>query len=109
MPEPLIVTRHAMDRYRERVADLSDHEIFARLSGRAFELAAEFGAPFVRLPTGHRAVIREATVVTILDVDCARGRLDPRKDHGPASSSVAVGDKTASSSAAVGQQGSAEE
>lgn len=81
MPEPLIVTRHAMDRYRESVADLSDHEIFARLSGRAFELAAEIGAPFVKLPSGYRAVIRDATVVTILDADCARGRLDARNDH----------------------------
>jgi hypothetical protein len=81
MPEPLTVSRHAMDRYRERVSDLPDAEISARLSGPAFALAAEFGAPFVRLPTGHRAVIREATVVTILHADTARGRLDPRHDH----------------------------
>jgi hypothetical protein len=80
----LIVSRHAMDRYRECVADLSDHEIFARLSGPAFELAAEIGAPFVKLPTGHRAVIRDATVITILHADCSCGLLDPRRDPHPA-------------------------
>jgi hypothetical protein len=77
----LIVTRHAMDCYRERVADLSDHEIFRRLTSPAFELAAEIGAPFVKLPSGHRAVIRDATVVTILHADTASGGLDPRRDH----------------------------
>ena len=76
----LVVTRFAMDRYRERVADLSDHEIFARLSGPVFELAAMIGAPFVKLPSGHRAVIREHTVVTILHADCSCGLLDPRRD-----------------------------
>lgn len=81
MPETLTVSRHAMDCYRERVADLSDHEIFRRLTSPAFELAAEIGAPFVKLPSGHRAVIRDATVVTILHADTACGCLDPRRDH----------------------------
>jgi hypothetical protein len=81
MPEPLTVTRHAMDCYRERVANLPDAEIFAALSGPAFGLAANIGAPFVRLPTGHRALIREATVVTILHADTHPGRLDPRNDN----------------------------
>jgi len=76
MPEPLTVSRHAMDRYRERVADLPDAEIFARLSGPTFELAAELGAPLVKLPTGHHAVLREETVVTILPADASVGSLD---------------------------------
>lgn len=85
MPEPVTVSRHAMDRYRERVADLSDSEIFARLSGRTFEIAVELGAPMVKLPTGHHAVLRDCTVVTVLPSDCSIDALDrfstPR-DHG---------------------------
>jgi hypothetical protein len=61
-----------MDRYREHVADLPDSQIHAALSGPAFELAVEFGAPFVKLPTGHHAVIRSASVVTVLEPDCCR-------------------------------------
>lgn len=81
MPEPVTVSRHAMDRYRERVADPPDCEIFAALSGPTFELAAEIGAPFVKLPTGHHVVIRDATVVTVLSADRGLGQLDPRNDH----------------------------
>lgn len=71
MPEAVTVSRHAMNRYRERVADLPDCEIFARLSGPTFELAAELGAPMVKLPTGHHAVLRETTVVTVLPPDAS--------------------------------------
>lgn len=81
LPAPLIVTRNAMDRYRDHVADLSDREIFAALSGPTFELAAAIGAPFVKLGTGQRAVIRDSTVVTILHAHCSCGLLDPRRDH----------------------------
>ena len=84
MPRPifpaLMVSRKALDRYRELVANLSDREIFTALSGPTFELAAEIGAPFVKLGSGHRAVIREGTVVTILHADCSCGLLDPRRD-----------------------------
>lgn len=76
MPEPVTVSRHAIDRYRERVADLSDHEIFAALSGPAFELAAEIGAPLVKLPGGQHAVLREDTVVTVLPADASVAALD---------------------------------
>jgi hypothetical protein len=80
-PDALIVTRNAMDRYREQVADVSDHEIFVALSGPTFELAAEIGAPFVRLGTGQRAVIRDHSVITILSADCTPYLLDPRNDR----------------------------
>ena len=81
MPD-LIVTRHAMDRYRECVADVSDSEIHRRLSVRVFEIAAEFGAPFVRLGGGQRAVIRDGAVVTVIPSEYAPGRLDPLRDPG---------------------------
>lgn len=83
MPE-LIVTRHAMDRYRERVEDVSDREIFARLSSGVFEIAADFGAPFVRLPEGQRVVIRGLSVVTVIPAHCPAGVLDPLNDPGAA-------------------------
>lgn len=76
MPEPVTVSRHAMDRYRERVADVPDCEIFAALSGPTFELAAELGAPLVKLPGGHHAVLREDTVVTVLPADASVDALD---------------------------------
>lgn len=76
MPDPVTVSRHAMDRYRERVADLPDCEIFAALSGPTFELAAELGAPLVKLPTGQHAVLREDTVVTVLPADASVNALD---------------------------------
>lgn len=60
------VSRHAMDRYRERVADLPDAAIFAELSKPIFDQAAAIGAPFVKLPTGHRALMRGDVVVTVL-------------------------------------------
>jgi len=66
MTEPLIVSRHAMDRFRERVANLPDRQIFERLSTPIFELAVELGASAVRLPSGHRAVIKNTTVLTVL-------------------------------------------
>lgn len=88
MPEPVTVSRHAIDRYRERVADLSDREIFAALSGPTFELAVELGAPMVKLPGGHHAVLREETVVTVLPSDASVDALDrfsnPRPARSPA-------------------------
>jgi hypothetical protein len=83
MPE-LIVTRHAMDRYRERVEDVPDGEIVARLKEPVFQRAAEFGAPFVRLPEGQRVVIRGLAVVTVTPAHCPAGVLDPLNDPGAA-------------------------
>ena len=79
MPE-LIVTRHAMDRYRERVKDVPDRDIFAHLTNKTFEIAAQFGARYVRLSKGQRAVIIQHRIVTILPCDHAPGRLDPTRD-----------------------------
>lgn len=87
MPEPVVVSRHAIDRYRERVADLTDHEIFAALTTPAFELAVRLGAPMVKLPSGHHAVLRDDTVVTVLPPDASVAALDrftaPCQPKGP--------------------------
>ena len=69
----LHITQHAIDRYRERVADMPDQAIVAQLTTDAVLAAARFGAPYVRLPTGQRIVIQRGAVVTILPNDTPRG------------------------------------
>lgn len=81
MPEPVTVSRHAMDRYRERVADVSDREIYEALTTPTFELAVELGAPMVKLATGHHAVLRQDTVVTVLPSDVSVDALDRFSSH----------------------------
>lgn len=71
----LEVTLHAVERYQQRVANVSDAEARAALSCRNFQLAADFGAPFVRLGTGHRVVIEQHRVVTVLPADHPARRL----------------------------------
>lgn len=62
----LRVSSHAIERYQERIANVSDDEARAALSTRAIQLAASFGARFVRLATGHRVAIADNTVTTVL-------------------------------------------
>lgn len=62
----LHVSSHAIERYQERIANVSDDEARAALSSRAIQLAASFGARFVRLATGHRVAIADNTVTTVL-------------------------------------------
>jgi hypothetical protein len=58
----LYVTRHAIQRYRERVADLPACEIWRALDCPAVRAAIAFGARFVRLSGGQRAVIDQNRV-----------------------------------------------
>lgn len=61
------VTGHAIMRYQERISPRStEDEVRARLSGKVFQMAALFGAGVVKLGSGHRVVIRNNTVVTVL-------------------------------------------
>lgn len=60
------VSAHAIQRYRERVADMPDDQIIVALSGRAFLACAAIGRGAVILPSGHRAVVQAGTVVTVL-------------------------------------------
>lgn len=64
MPD-LHVSSHAISRYRERVEPVDHDTARARLSSPAIHLAAKFGNCEVILPTGHHAVICDATVVTV--------------------------------------------
>lgn len=65
MPD-LTITAHAVQRYRERVADVPDDKIAAALSGRAFDATQDFGAHVVILPKGQRAIIKGHHIVTVL-------------------------------------------
>ena len=64
---------HAVDRYIERVAPVSRDEATRALTNKRIEAAATFGARYVRLPTGHRIVIENGIVVTLLPRDARRG------------------------------------
>lgn len=72
------VTHHAVERYRERVAALDDAAIRRRLTCPAVRAAIAFGAPYVRLATGHRVALAGDRIVTVLpkahDAGCCRKR-----------------------------------
>jgi hypothetical protein len=59
------VTLHALQRYRERIADIPDAEIVAAIDTPVINRCAAFGDCSVKLASGHRLVIRECTVVTV--------------------------------------------
>ena len=65
MPD-LRITDHALMRYRERVRDLPESDVISALSTRAFQAAIDFGRCAVIMPTGHRAVMRNGSVITVL-------------------------------------------
>lgn len=65
----LTVSHHAIQRYQERVANVTEEQARAALSTRAIQIAAKFGARFVRLGTGHRVAISDSVVVTVLPIE----------------------------------------
>lgn len=75
------ITRHAVQRFQERVRPASDDEARAALSTAAVEKAVEIGAPFVKLSTGQRIVIDHGAVVTVLPKDIWMWTLDRRRRH----------------------------
>lgn len=77
----VFLTRHAIQRYRERVADVPAADIWRALDIPAVRIAIEFGARFVRLSGGQRIVLEQNRVVTILPSKHLPGRLDPARDH----------------------------
>ena len=60
------ITRHAIQRYQERVANLPDEQVRVVLSCPAVKTAIAFGAHVVRLGTGERVILEGANVVTVL-------------------------------------------
>ncbi|AIT81617.1 hypothetical protein [Novosphingobium pentaromativorans] len=75
------ITRHAVQRFQERVRPVTEDEARAALSTAAVEKAAEIGAPFVKLGTGQRIVIDHGAVVTVLPKDIWMWTLNRRRRH----------------------------
>lgn len=72
------VSQHAIERYQQRVADVSEAEAEAALSTPAIKAAAAFGAEFVRLGTGHRVTLQNGVVVTVQPVAHYRKQIGRR-------------------------------
>lgn len=63
---PLQITTHAIHRYQERIANLTAEQVQAALDIPAVRCALRIGAPFVRLASGHRIVLEDGKIITIL-------------------------------------------
>jgi len=61
----MIVTAHAISRYRERVEPVSYDEAHARLTTDRIRKGIEFGAREIILGTGHHAVVVDGCIVTV--------------------------------------------
>lgn len=72
----LHVTTHAIQRYQERVALVSDEKAREALSSPTIKAAAKFGARTVILGTGQRVLLRDNAVITILPTDFKPWRID---------------------------------
>ncbi|NBC37349.1 hypothetical protein GTZ99_12390 [Novosphingobium sp. FSY-8] len=75
MPAGLHITRHAIQRYIERVEAVHPVRAMRALRSPAIASAMTFGAPIVKLGTGQRVVIRAGAVVTVLPSDMSPHRL----------------------------------
>lgn len=62
------VTRHAIERYQERVENVPASEVWKRLSTNAIKIAIEMGASSVKLPSGHKAIIspKDGVITTVI-------------------------------------------
>jgi len=66
----LHVTSHALTRAMERIPGMTcEADARRTLTCAAVELAADIGAPFVKLGTGQHVVVRDHTVITVLPKD----------------------------------------
>jgi hypothetical protein len=78
----LHVSKHAVERYQQRVADVTEAEAVAALSTPAIQAASEFGAEYIRLGSGHRVVVKDGVVITVQPVGHYKrqiGRVGVRK------------------------------
>jgi len=76
------VTRHAIDRCRERVPGITtEDQARALLSSSAIVIAWRFGAKYVRLGTGHRVVIEDGAVTTVLPAETHVWKMGSRWDR----------------------------
>lgn len=66
MTQGVHITDHAVVRYRERVAAVTEEAARIALSSATIRAAISFGAHFVRLGTGQRVVIEGDRIITVL-------------------------------------------
>lgn len=80
----MIVSSHAISRYRERVEPV-DHETARQriVDAVTRTKAIETGAPFVKLARGQRIVLNGERIITVLPSDHRPGSLDPRRTRDP--------------------------
>ena len=74
----ITITPGGLRDYRACIAQDKVSEILAALQSRWIESAADYGAPFVRLGTGQRLVLRDHCVVAVLPQGFGQGRLRRR-------------------------------
>jgi hypothetical protein len=69
------ITRHAIERYQERIANIPDAEVCARILDHlaVLEIADRFGAPVVKLANGVRFMVKGGAVTTVLSPDMRLG------------------------------------
>ena len=77
----LEITLHAIERYQQRVEACDANKAYAALSSPIVERAAQFGCPYVRLPTGQRIVIQGGVIVTVLPKDHRKGKMGRDSDQ----------------------------
>lgn len=76
------ITRHAIDRAMERVPGINtEDQARTLLSSRAIIAAGQFGAKYVRLGTGHRVVIEDGSVTTVLPAETHVWKMGSRWDR----------------------------
>lgn len=65
----MIITAHAVSRYRERVEPVDFDTACARLSTDRIRTAITFGARMIRLGGGQRLIIKDGAIVTVTSAD----------------------------------------
>lgn len=60
------LTAHAIERYQERVENVPDDVVRARLTNFRVKAAVAFGATAVRLSSGAKLIIKDKVIVTVL-------------------------------------------
>jgi len=71
----ITVTGHAIQRFQERVCPCSEEQARAALTTPIIAIAADFGAHSVKLGTGHRIVIEQGCIITVLPKPAKRRRI----------------------------------
>lgn len=78
----LHVTGHAIERYQERVSNVSREEAITLLSSPIIRKAGEIGCCNVKLPGGQRVIIKDNCVITVRpDCRSKRRRFKPEREE----------------------------